>query len=223
MGQPPLLPIFYKLLGWSVTEPLAAIQEQVQLLRSQADVIIVMSHLGILLDREMAEKLSGIDLILGAHTHHLLEVPEVIGDTTICAAGKFGEHIGRVEIELDPISARPMFRAACVPTAAMAEHPQAAEIISGYREAGKLRLSRVLTRLAAPLPASAERESPLGNLLAAGLRRWTDAEIGIVNAGQLLGGLADRRCNSGRIARPLSIADQPLPNGHCRQGNSDSA
>ncbi|MNZ79953.1 Endonuclease YhcR precursor [compost metagenome] len=83
-----------------------------------------------------------------------------------------------------------MFRAACVPTAALAEQPEAAAIIGGYREAGQRRLSRVIARLEAPLPASDERETPLVNLLAAGLRRWTDAEIGIVNAGQLLGGLA---------------------------------
>src|SRR5690606_3965532 len=139
---------------------------------------------------QMAEQVEGVDLIIGAHTHHLLEEPLMIGATTICAAGKFGEYIGRVEIGIDPITARPVFRAKCVPTHAYAERPAAAAIISGFREVGQRRFGRVITRLTEPLPARTERESPLGNLLAAGLRRWTDAEIGIVNAGQLLGGLA---------------------------------
>ncbi|NIK76911.1 2',3'-cyclic-nucleotide 2'-phosphodiesterase (5'-nucleotidase family) [Paenibacillus castaneae] len=190
---------FYTLLGWKSTDPFEAIKEQVERIRSKTDVIVVMSHLGITADRLMAEKLEGIDLILGAHTHHLLEVPLIIGGTTICAAGKFGEYVGRVEIGMDPVSARPVFRAACVPTAAMPEQQGAAAIIRGFREASQQRLSRVIARLSAPLPASVERESPLGNLLAAGLRRWTDAEIGIVNAGQLLGGLAQGDVTAGEL------------------------
>ncbi|WP_171056417.1 bifunctional metallophosphatase/5'-nucleotidase [Paenibacillus sinopodophylli] len=190
---------FYTLLGWHVTDPLLAVQDQVGKLREQVDVVVVMSHLGINADKLMAEKLTGIDLILGAHTHHLLEEPIVIRDTTICAAGKFGEYLGRVEIGFDSISSRPLFRAAVVPMAAYAEHPEAADIIGSYLKAGQQRLSRVIARLDTPLPARAERESPLGNLLAAGLRRWTDAEIGMVNTGQLLGGLAQGDVTAGEL------------------------
>ncbi len=190
---------FYKLLGWHVTDPLKAVAEQAALMKEKVDVLVVMSHLGLPMDRRMAQEIAGIDLILGGHTHHLLEEPEYIGQTCICAAGKFGEYIGRVEIGIDPITARPTFRASCVPVAALEEQPEAAAIISGFKTAGERRLSRVIARLSTPLPARAERESPLGNLLAAGLRRWTDAEIGIVNAGQLLGGLAEGEVTAGDI------------------------
>ncbi|MFC4776350.1 bifunctional metallophosphatase/5'-nucleotidase [Paenibacillus sp. GCM10023252] len=190
---------FYTLMGWEVSDPLETIQQQVKRLREQVDVIVVMSHLGLPMDRRIAEELHGVDLILGGHTHHLLEEPLVIGDTTICAAGKFGEQLGRVEIGLDPITSRPLFRASCVPVAALEEQPEAAAIISSFKEAGDRRLSRIITRLSAPLPASTERESPLGNLLAAGLRRWTDAEIGIVNTGQLLGGLPSGEVTAGQL------------------------
>ncbi|WP_236339715.1 5'-nucleotidase C-terminal domain-containing protein, partial [Paenibacillus plantiphilus] len=67
-------------------------------------------------------------------------------------------------------------------------------------------------------PARAERESPLGNLLAAGLRRWTDAEIGIVNAGQLLGGLAAGDVTEGDIH-----ALCPSPINPCRMKLSGTA
>lgn len=190
---------FYSLLGWQVTDPFEAVRVQASQLREQVDVLIVMSHLGLSSDRMMAEKLEGIDLILGAHTHHLLEEPIVIGNTTICAAGKFGEYIGRVEIGIDKVSSRPVFRAGCISTAAYEEHPEAAAIIGSYRKAGQQRLNRVIARLSAPLPARAERESPLGNLLAAGLRRWTDAEIGMVNTGQLLGGLSQGDVTAGEL------------------------
>jgi len=190
---------FYELLGWDLSDPLEAIGEEVRKLREQVDVIAVMSHLGINVDKQMAEKIEGIDLIMGGHTHHLLEEPLVIGGTSICAAGKFGDQIGRVELEMDESARRPVIRAACVPMAAYAEHPAAAAVIGGYREAGQQRLSRVIARLDAPLPALPERESPLGNLLAAGLRRHTDAEIGIVNTGQLLGGLQQGDVTEGQL------------------------
>lgn len=209
---------FYRLIGWDVRSPLAVIAEQVRLLRPLADVVVVMSHLGIVQDRRMAEEIAGIDLILGGHTHHLFMEPEIIGTTHICAAGKFGDYIGRVEIRMDESAARPMFAVSCVPMAAYEEQPEAAAIIGGFKEAAQRRLSRVVARLSAALPARAERESPLGNLLAAGLRRWTNAEIGIVNAGQLLGGLAEGDVTEGDIH-----ALCPSPINPCRMRLSGTA
>jgi 5'-nucleotidase len=190
---------FYILMGWDVSHPLEAIAEQVKRIRSEADIIVVMSHLGLPLDRRMAQEIPGIDLILGGHTHHLLEEPEMIGDTSVCATGKFGEYIGRIDIKVDAATKRPSFRAQCVPTAGLQEDEEAAAIIARYYDAGERRLSRTIAVLEAPLPVDAAQESPLGNLLAAGLRRWTDAEIGIVNAGQLLGGLAEGAVTAGEL------------------------
>ncbi|WP_219835988.1 bifunctional UDP-sugar hydrolase/5'-nucleotidase [Paenibacillus sp. R14(2021)] len=190
---------FYRLLGWEAGDPLKAVAEQVDLIRSEADIVVIMSHLGLPLDRRMAQEIPGIDLILGGHTHHLLEEPEMIGGTCICATGKFGEYIGRVEIRLDAQTNRPSFQAVCIPTAELREDEEAAAIIGSFLESGRSRLSRVITVLDAPLPARPEQESPLSNLLAAGLRRWTGAEIGIVNTGQLLDGLGEGAVTAGDL------------------------
>lgn len=190
---------FYALLGWTTSEPLAAIREQVREIRNRCDIVVVMSHLGITLDRQMAEEIDGIDLIVGGHTHHLLEEPLIIGMTTICAAGKFGDYVGRVEIGWDPGTRKAGFRASCVPTNAYSEQPEAEAIIRSYKESARQALSRVIAELRDPLPARTDMESPFANLLARGLRRWTDAEIGLVNTGQLLGGLAVGEVTAGEI------------------------
>lgn len=190
---------FYALLGWTTTEPLEAIRRQVEEIRTRCDVVVVMSHLGIKLDRQMAEEIEGIDLIVGGHTHHLLEEPLLIGNTTICAAGKFGDYVGRVEIGIDPVTGKPLFRAVCVPTLAYPEREEADSIIRAYKQSARHTLGRVVAHLNEPLPARPDRESPLANLLAAGLRRWTGAEIGLVNAGQLLGGLAEGDVTAGEL------------------------
>ncbi|QAY65086.1 bifunctional metallophosphatase/5'-nucleotidase [Paenibacillus protaetiae] len=191
---------FYTLIGWQSSEPLAAVREQVDKLREQVDIIAVMSHLGLSQDRRMAETIPGIDLIMGGHTHHLLEEPERIGGTIICAAGKHGEYAGRVEIERSTENGgRPVIRASVISTAAWEEQPEAAAVIARYQQSSFQRLSRVITRLEQPLPAELNAESPLANLLADGLLAWTDAEIGLVNTGQLLGGLAAGEVTAGQL------------------------
>ncbi|PZD94266.1 bifunctional metallophosphatase/5'-nucleotidase [Paenibacillus sambharensis] len=203
--------MFYDMLGWSVLDPVACCAEQVELLRPKVDCIIVLSHLGLSFDKRMAEEIEGIDLILGGHTHHLLEEPLRLKETTICAAGRYGEYLGRVEITGQANGGKVTIEAECVPMAAFHEDPEAAAIISGYRETGIRRMSRVIASLEAAVPAYAERESPLGNMLAAALRRWTEAEIGIVNAGQLLGGLA-----KGDVTEAQLHALCPSPINPCR-------
>lgn len=190
---------FYLLMGWQATDPKAAIAEQAAILRPHVDVLIVMSHLGLPTDRELAAAVPGIDLILGGHTHHLLEEPLVIGSTTICAAGKFGDYLGRVEIRYDMRTGALDLAGACIPVAAYAEHPDADSIIRHYHEHSEQELGRSIAWLEQPLPTDTRRESPLCNLLAAGLRQWTGAEIGLVNAGQLLGGLAQGDVTAGQL------------------------
>jgi hypothetical protein len=44
-------------------------------------------------------------VIIGAHTHDLLPEGERIGGVLVAQAGQFGEHIGRIEIDGDSITA----------------------------------------------------------------------------------------------------------------------
>ncbi|MFD0586394.1 bifunctional metallophosphatase/5'-nucleotidase [Paenibacillus sp. GCM10027627] len=190
---------FYSLLGWSTVDPVPVIQEEVNKIRSECDLVVVMSHLGLPSDRRMAEEVRGIDLILGGHTHHLLEEPIQIGETTICAAGKYGDYVGRIVIVFEPGQKSPSISAECILTGAFPERDEAAAVIHKYKETGKQRLQKVVARLSNPLTFKLERESPLGNLMAAGLRRWTGAEIGLVNTGQMLGGLAAGDVTAGEL------------------------
>ena len=63
---------FYSVLGWEVTEPFAELKAQLQEIKGEADIIVVLSHLGLNDDERMAEDFPEIDIILGAHTHHVL-------------------------------------------------------------------------------------------------------------------------------------------------------
>jgi 2',3'-cyclic-nucleotide 2'-phosphodiesterase (5'-nucleotidase family) len=74
-------------------------------LRKNADVVVVLSHLGYLADITLARKVAGIDVIVGGHTHTILDkgqkVPGPAGqDVLICQAGEQLEYLGRVEVSM---------------------------------------------------------------------------------------------------------------------------
>lgn len=181
---------FYELMGWQTTEPIDDINKEVQRLRDSCDVIVLMSHLGILYDQRIADECEHIDVILGAHTHHLFDPPQLRNGTLLCAADKFGSYVGKIVISYDEEQKKVVVNGEVIPTAAYPEHAEIMSIIAQGKLDAQKKLSRVITVLEEPLEVNDYRESPLSNLLAIGLRQWCKAEIGVVNSGQLLGSLA---------------------------------
>ncbi|MCM0583003.1 bifunctional metallophosphatase/5'-nucleotidase [Weissella diestrammenae] len=91
----------YPLLDWQPVEIQTALQNVLRDLEGQTDFNILLSHLGILVDRRIAETCSAIQVILGAHTHHHLPHGERHGNAILAAAGRYGEHIGKVELVVE--------------------------------------------------------------------------------------------------------------------------
>lgn len=212
IGATACYPDFYRLLGIDALDPRDTISESVKELRDQVDIIVVMSHLGLPVDRELAESISGIDLIIGGHTHHLLEEPLCIGDTVITAAGKFGRYIGEVTIHRDENSGNVIITSArCHPVEVGSEDENVTQAIAIHREAGMRRLQRTVAVTHYDLPIIYETESPFGNLLAQAVRRFTDSELSIINSGQLLQSLP-----SGDISEGMLHERCPSPINSCR-------
>jgi 2',3'-cyclic-nucleotide 2'-phosphodiesterase (5'-nucleotidase family) len=83
-----------------------------ELRESGAQLVVLLSHLGLedpntqVDDRRIARELQGdVDVIVGAHTHDLLPQGEWIGSVLVTQAGEFGEHVGRIEVDGDRITA----------------------------------------------------------------------------------------------------------------------
>jgi len=81
------------------TDPIDAAAELVPKLRPECDVLIALTHIGIRVDRELAEKVRGIDLIMGGHTHVLTE--ERVADTRIVHHGSHVHYVGKVDLEVE--------------------------------------------------------------------------------------------------------------------------
>ena len=95
---------FYSSLGWKISPPRAQLVDIAQSLVPQTDIIICLSHMGVHEDRLLAEGCSDIDVILGAHTHHLFPEGELVNDTLLAATGKYGDYTGHVTLEFDQLT-----------------------------------------------------------------------------------------------------------------------
>ncbi len=75
-----------------------------------ADVIVALTHSGIEEDRELAQNVDGIDVIVGGHCHTALDAPIKEDDTLIVQAGSHVEYLGCLELsynlETEQISVR---------------------------------------------------------------------------------------------------------------------
>ncbi len=68
---------------------------------ADGDLLVVLSHVGLSLDRNLAARVPRIDLILGGHSHDTLERPLYVGDVPIVHAGPYGRFVSRSELEYD--------------------------------------------------------------------------------------------------------------------------
>ena len=78
----------------------AATRELPKLRREGAQLIVVLSHLGLSGDKNLAQAVSGIDVIVGGHSHNRMEQAEQVGSTLIVQAGAHGSDLGRLELTL---------------------------------------------------------------------------------------------------------------------------
>lgn len=86
-----------------VLDPLETLKNLMDEVSKEADIIIVLSHLGTVVDVQMAGEVEGIDLIVGGQSQDVLDPPLWIGESgpVIAQAGYQGQWIGVVRLEID--------------------------------------------------------------------------------------------------------------------------
>ncbi len=67
--------------GLEIKDPIEVAKVMVPKLREQADAVILLTHIGYDEDRLLAEKVPGIDAIIGGHSHTRLEHPALVAHT----------------------------------------------------------------------------------------------------------------------------------------------
>jgi 5'-nucleotidase len=183
--------VFYHLYGIHVKDPEQEVRRVIaENGKTSHDAIIVVSHLGLNREKQLASKLQNIDVIIGGHSHTSLETPLKENRTIICQAGNLGQYLGELTLELDDATKKICnFNGKLVPSQKYPEHPKVMKLIElSAREADK-NMSKELYSINKSLEHSLIEENPIGNLLADALKDLMKAEIGLINSGAVSGGI----------------------------------
>ena len=65
-----------------------------------AELVVLLSHNGFDVDRKLAGRVKGIDVILTGHTHDALPDPVIVGKTLVIASGSNGKFISRLDLDV---------------------------------------------------------------------------------------------------------------------------
>lgn len=99
-----------KTAGVEVSDPVAALRDELPRLRPRVDVVVALAHIGLERDRETAERLAAlddedprlnVDLVVDGHSHRDVQ-GRLDEDTVVVQADHFGVRLGEVLLELGP-------------------------------------------------------------------------------------------------------------------------
>lgn len=65
-----------------------------------AELVVLLSHNGFDVDRKLASRVTGIDVILSGHTHDALPEPVIVGKTLVIASGSHGKFVTRLDVDV---------------------------------------------------------------------------------------------------------------------------
>ncbi|MFA7411113.1 MAG: bifunctional UDP-sugar hydrolase/5'-nucleotidase, partial [Tissierellaceae bacterium] len=182
--------------GITFRSPVEAAKDAVKELEGEGvDFVIALVHLGIegtvdTTSKEVAENVSGIDLIIDGHSHEELNL--TFGDTLLVQAGSYLKNIGLVELELSEgkIVKKTASLISSEDLADLEPDQDIVDMVEEINEANKPILDVVVGKAKVELFGGREEgmsvranETILGNLIADVMRESTGADIAFANGG----------------------------------------
>ena len=158
------------------------------------DLTVVLTHIGFESDLELAAMLDpewGVDMIIGGHSHTILEQPAEVNGILIAQAGVGTDQIGRFDIMVDDDTNSIVdYTWELVPIKEGIAEPDTymEEFIAGYKEEVDRKYSVIISKFNDTMTHSCrEIETPLGNLFADILAETAGCDVMLVGSGSIRG------------------------------------
>lgn len=156
------------------------------------DLTILLTHIGFDADKELAKMLKpewGVDIIIGGHSHTILEKPEVINNILITQAGVGTDQIGRFDIVVDDDTNSVVdYKWQLVPIdSSIAEKDgELEEFINSFKDVVDRKYNTIVSKFAKKLMHPSRKvETELGNLFADIFKERADVDIAITGSGSI--------------------------------------
>lgn len=188
-------------------DPIVVLNELLPEVRAQADLVVLLTHLGHDEDQLIAEKVSGIDVIVGGHSHSLVPKPVVVGDTVIVQANEYGKYLGVLRLVVEDGRIVEHDGHLIEVTRNTSAHPQVAQVVEKWKANLAGELERVIGETAIHLEgqrsAVRTRQTNFGYLVADSMRSIAGTEIGWINGGAIRASIPAGKITVGDIYTAL--------------------
>jgi sulfur-oxidizing protein SoxB len=157
------------------------LQKQVDESRAAgASIVVLLSHNGFDVDRKLAGRVKGIDVILTAHTHDAMPGLVRVGDTVLVATGSHGKFVSRLDIEVkDKKVAGVRFKLMPVFSDAIKPDPAMTALVEKMRAPFAEDLARVVGKTDSLLYRRGNFNGTFDDLICNAMRSERDAEIAL--------------------------------------------
>lgn len=156
------------------------------------DLTVLLTHIGFEEDKRLAELLDpdwGVDLIIGGHTHTILEEPEVVNGVLIAQAGVGTSQIGRFDltINMDTNSiADYKWQLIQIDSNTCPHDKEMRRTIYRFKNETDKKYNRIICTFARSLThPDRYQETELGNLLAEVMRESLEVDIVLLGSGSI--------------------------------------
>jgi S-sulfosulfanyl-L-cysteine sulfohydrolase len=145
-----------------------------------AELVVLLSHNGFDVDRKMAGRVAGIDVILTGHTHDALPEAVRVGKTLLIASGSHGKFLSRLDLDVQGGAVKD-FRYKLIPLFADAIQADAemAAAIAKARAPFASQLAREVGRTESLLYRRGNFAGTFDDLICAAIMEERDAEIAL--------------------------------------------
>jgi len=171
----------YMIPQWSFGIREKLVQERVDEARGEgAELVVLLSHNGFDVDRKLASRVNGIDVVLTGHTHDALPEAVKVGNTLLIASGSHGKFLARLDLEVkDKKVTDYRFKLMPVFSDVIKPDPEMAAVINKIREPHAKELDRVLGRTESLLYRRGNFNGTFDDLICQALIEERDAEISL--------------------------------------------
>ena len=156
------------------------------------DLTILLTHIGLDSDRQLAALLNpdwGVDMILGGHSHSVMEQPELVNKILIAQAAVGTDQIGRFDITVDDnTNSIVEWKWELVPIRSDKIQPdeQMQEFIDNYKNIVDAKYNTLICRFAKKLShPMREVETELGNLIADIFAENAELDVAFIGSGSI--------------------------------------
>lgn len=172
----------YHSFGWEILDSITSLNQWLPEIEKEADIIVLLSHLGLPEDKFLAQKYPEIDLIIESHTHHLFTNGKICNDVLLSAAGKFGLYIGEVDlfIENHHVVSK---QSTVYETRLLKEKTIDTIEITNYQMKGE---NLLRNQVMGYLPNTLTKKDTLMDLILESMKEYDGQEVSLLNTGIIL-------------------------------------